>query len=127
MAEYPDPIVLQTNSDWRDVIVLQEDAGEGPVDWSIPAGTPLRMQIRESACSPFVELELSTSNGKLIRTSEGYLAINVDDTEIAARLSPRSCEEVERRFVADLVAVIDGIDVEIMRRTISVTQGVTQK
>lgn len=127
MVDYPDPIALRTNVDWRDVIVLQEDTGSGPVDWPIPAGTPLRMQVRESACSPFVELELSTANGKLIRTSEGYLAFNVDDTEIAARLSPRSCEEVERRFVADLVAVIDGIDVEIMRRAISVTLGVTQK
>lgn len=127
MTDYPDPINLRTNIDWRDVIVLQRDEGAGPVDWPIPPGTPLRMQIRESACSPFVELELSTANGKLIRTSEGYLAFNVDDTEIAARLSPRSCDEVERRFEADLVAVIDGVDIEIMRRTISVTLGVTQK
>jgi hypothetical protein len=127
MTDYPDPIQLRTNADWRDVIVLQTDDGSGPVDWSIPAGTPLRMQIREKACSPYVEMELSTANGKLIRSAEGYLAFNVEDTEIAARLGPRSCDEVERLFEADLVAVIDGLDVEIMRRSISVTQGVTQK
>lgn len=127
MTEYPDPVRLRTNADWRDVIVLQTDGIAGPTDWVIPPGTPFRMQIRETACSPYIELELSTANGKLVITESGSLAFNVEDSEIAARLAPRSCDETERLFVADLIGTIDGIDVEIMHRSISVTQGVTQK
>lgn len=119
---FPDPLVLYTNQDWKDVVTLVE--GEEETPWAIPSATPIRMQIRERACSDFIELELSTLNGRLIITGAGDLAFNIPSSTIRDRLGPADCED--RQFEADIVAHIEARDVIVGRFGITVSHGVTR-
>ncbi|MCG6115108.1 MAG: hypothetical protein MEQ84_07900 [Mesorhizobium sp.] len=118
---FPDPLQIFTNQDWRDTLTLVE--GEDDTVWEIPDGTPIRMQIRDRACSDFIELELSTANGRLI-ISEGVVAFNVSAATIRDRLGPADCED--RQFEADIVAHIEERDVIVGRFGITVSHGVTR-
>lgn len=129
MMTYPDPVRLKTNVDWRDVIQFVAGEGDAEEPVALAPGTPVRMHIRKTADSPYIAMSLTTANGKLAIVdgedeAQGMLAIQVEDTEIAARLGPRT-GETEAAWVYDIIATIDGIDVELLAGTIVVAQGVT--
>ncbi|MFN4098146.1 MAG: hypothetical protein ACK4GT_00080 [Pararhodobacter sp.] len=123
MTELPDPYVLYTNEDWKDVIELITVEDEVETFWEIPALTPLRMQIREKACSIYIDLELSTANGRLLITETGRLAFNVPAGAIRSRLGPQDCED--RSFETDILAWVQDRWVGVSRFDLVVKHGVT--
>lgn len=123
MADFfPNPIELWTNEDWRDTVSFV--AGENDDPYPLAPGTPIRMQVRETACSPYVELEMSTANGRLAITGDGDLAFVLDADVIRDRLGPRDCES--RQFEADITAKIEGRELTLMRFGVLVHDGVTR-
>ena len=121
MSDYPNPIVLRTNADWRDAVRLVEvapDQTETPLDLT---GASMRMHIRSASPSRSVFLELSTANSRLVITDavNGVYATNVDKAEIAAALPPGS-------YVCDLHVQIGDIDLVPLIREVEVELGVTR-
>lgn len=119
LADLPDPFVIRTNADWRDMLrIVQNDDEETALDLTEAA---LVMHVRRRREDKTVWLTLSSANGRLVKTdpAEGEMAFNVDATEIRAKLPPGD-------YVVDLHVLIGDLDLVPFERQVTVIEGVTR-
>lgn len=119
--ELPDPIVLRTNRDWRDSVLLIEVAPDQTETALDLTGAVMEMHIRAKAAALSANMILSTANGRLVITSpiNGGFAFNVESGLIENSLAPGE-------YVCDLVVTIGDLDLVPLERSILVERGVTR-